>query len=49
MFARKITMALLATSAMGFAGAAYAADVYTPPSEPAYVPAAASPFSWSGV
>jgi outer membrane immunogenic protein len=46
---RKLTFALLAGTALSFAGAAQAADVYVPPpAEPAYVPEPAA-FSWSGL
>jgi outer membrane immunogenic protein len=47
MFARKIVLALLAGTALSLAGAAKAADVYTPPPETPYT--APSPFTWSGV
>jgi outer membrane immunogenic protein len=50
MFIRKFTLSLVAAAATSFAGAAYAADVYEPPAEPApaYVPAPAA-FSWTGI
>jgi outer membrane immunogenic protein len=46
--ARKFTLALLATAAIGLAGAAHAADVYSPPADPVYAPEPAA-FSWTGI
>jgi outer membrane immunogenic protein len=45
---RKLTFALLAGTALSFAGAANAADIYSPPPEPVAVPAPEA-WSWSGV
>lgn len=47
-----IKVALLTTTALGFAGSAYAADLYadyTPPSDVSYVSKSETPFTWSGV
>jgi outer membrane immunogenic protein len=45
---RKLTFALLAGTALSFAGAANAADIYSPPPEPVAMPAPEA-WSWTGV
>ena len=47
MIAKRLTLSLLATAAMSFAGVAYAADVYVPPPEEVFSPAPA--WSWTGL
>lgn len=49
MSVHKITLSLVAAAAASFAGAAYAADVYVPPMEPAIGVPAPEAWSWTGI
>jgi outer membrane immunogenic protein len=49
MSTRKLTLSLFAAAAMGFGGAAHAADVYVPPVEPEIAVPAPAAWDWTGL